>query len=155
MYLSIHRLLAYPGINFTGRATSDHSLMSQPLQNQTLAVRIKFSGVHNLFVYNDRFKGKLLCCNYSLVWFELSMPSQTCPPNPNLPSISNAVMPQFKDRVEWCVVAHKTECSEYIQIFEYSNISPTSIYSVILQTNFWIQIYSDIRSCQDFDSNIF
>ena len=33
-----------------------------------------------------------------LFWFELCISGQTCPPNPNLPSISNAVMPQFWDR---------------------------------------------------------
>ena len=63
----------------------------------------------------------------------------------------------------------KTECDEYIRIFEYSNIFDPNIYSGIrsyhfLDTNifgysfvstFWIRIYSDIRSWQDFDSNIF
>ena len=34
-----------------------------------------------------------------LFWFELCIYGQTCPPNPNLPSISNTEMPQFWDRV--------------------------------------------------------
>ena len=33
-----------------------------------------------------------------LFWFELCISGQTCPPNPNLPSISNAEMPQLRDR---------------------------------------------------------
>ena len=36
-----------------------------------------------------------------------------------------------------------------------TNIFDPNIYSVFVRIIFWIRIYSDIRSWQDFDSNIF
>ena len=59
---------------------------------------------------------------------------------------------------------YRSECDEYIRIFEYSNIFDPNIYSGIRSyhfsdtnifgysfvSTFWIRIYSDIRSCQLF-----
>ena len=71
---------------------------SQPLQNQTSAVRIKFFWSPQIVCLKWQVLGATSLLQLLLFWFELCKSGQTCPPNPNLPSISNAVMPQFKDR---------------------------------------------------------
>ena len=76
-----------------------------------------------------------------------------------MPDLSNTFLQQTSIKI-WIKKSFKPECNEYIQIFEYSNIFDSNIYSDIhsyhfLDTNifgysfvstFWIRIYSDIRS---------
>ena len=71
--------------------------MSQPLQNQTSAVRIKFFWSLQIVCLKWQVLGATSLLQLLLFWFELCISGQTCPPNPNLPSISNAEMPQFRD----------------------------------------------------------